>query len=92
MYINIAGERIELNADFDRQDEIREAERNVGRLYDQWRKKFPGKSVTQLLAMIAYQYASFYLSLASERRDAQEEASRIEAMLDRVLESESALS
>lgn len=87
MYINIAGERIELNADSDRQDEIREAELSVGRLYDQWRKRFPGKSTQQLLAMIAYQYASFYLSLNAERRRSLGIASAIDARLDRILEA-----
>ena len=52
MYINIAGEKIRLTVDYDEQDAVREAESQVGRLYDEWRQMFPKKSVSELLAMI----------------------------------------
>jgi hypothetical protein len=54
MYINIAGEKIRLTVDYDEQDAVREAESQVVRLYDEWRQMFPQKSVSELLAMIAY--------------------------------------
>ena len=63
MYINIAGEKIRLTVDYDEQDAVREAESQVVRLYDEWRQMFPKKSVSELLAMIAYQFAMYYMAL-----------------------------
>lgn len=80
--INIAGQRIPLTVGFDQQGLVRETERNVGDLYEKWRVKFPRKSMQELLAMIAYQYASFYLSLCRRFDDAAQEAAKVEQELD----------
>ena len=64
--IIIAGEPIMLTVPFDRQNSVRQCERELNRLYSDWRAEFPRKNPVELLAMIAYQYASFYQEL-SER-------------------------
>lgn len=61
--INIAGEFIIVTVPFDRQDNIRDCERAINDLYAQWRKRFPRKTPSELLAMVAYQYALFYFDL-----------------------------
>lgn len=58
--ITIAGERILLSVPADRQEEARHAERTVNDLYASWRKRFPKKSHSELMAMIAFQFASFF--------------------------------
>ena len=85
MTINIAGQRIPLTVAFDQQGLVRETERNVGDLYEKWRVKFPRKSMQELLAMIAYQYASFYLSLCRRYDDSAHEAAKIDKALDLML-------
>lgn len=83
--INIAGQRIPLTVGFDQQNLVRETERSVDDLYEKWRVKFPRKSMQELLAMIAYQYASFYLSLSRRIDDASREASLLDDELSRLL-------
>lgn len=84
--INIAGQRIPLTVGFDQQNLVRETERSVDDLYEKWRVKFPRKSMQELLTMIAYQYASFYLSLSRRLDDAAREAASLDEELARLLE------
>ncbi len=84
--INIAGQRIPLTVAFDQQNIVRETERSVNDLYEKWRVKFPRKSMQELLAMIAYQYASFYLSLSRRLDDAVAEATAIETEISKKLD------
>lgn len=89
MQINIAGERISLTVGFDEQDAVREAEASVATLFKDWRRMFPKKSVQELLAMIAYQYASYYLALRHRHEDVVEMLSDFEKRIDGVLEEDS---
>lgn len=68
MEISIAGEQIMLTVPFSMQDNVRKTEGDVNSLYNDWRIRFPRKNPKELLAMIAYQYASFYNEL-SDRYD-----------------------
>ncbi len=85
MQIEIAGQKIGITVGFDEQDAVREAESSVEELYRDWKKKFPRKSVTELLAMIAYQYASYYLTLRHRQADVVSQLSEIESEIDEVL-------
>ena len=44
MTINIGGEHIQLSVPFNRQDAVRDAEKAVAQLFDNWRKKWPSRS------------------------------------------------
>lgn len=70
MTIQIAGEAFPLTVPFDRQDHVRDTETCVADLYDSWRQRFPRKSEKELLAMMTYQFASFYLDLTSQIQSA----------------------
>lgn len=85
MQIEIAGQKIGITVGFDEQDAVRDAESSVVELYNDWKKRFPKKTVTELLAMIAYQYASYYLTLRRRQTDAITQLSDIELCLDDVL-------
>ncbi|MDE5842948.1 MAG: cell division protein ZapA [Muribaculaceae bacterium] len=85
--IIIAGEPIKLLVPFDQQDKVRECERQVNALYSDWRARFPRKTPFELLAMIAYQYASYYQEM-TERYDRITESLRLTSeSLDDILES-----
>lgn len=43
-----------------KRDFVRATERDVDSLVRKWRRDFPAKSDSEILAMVAYQYASFY--------------------------------
>ncbi len=85
LYITIADEKIELNADLDRIEEIHHVEQRVDDLFRTWRKRFPAKTSRQILAMMAYQYASFYHSLERKMKDATAVAEDIENLLENAL-------
>lgn len=85
MHINIAGERINLNVAFDTQDDVREAEDNVCKLYNKWRKQFPLRSDKELLAMISYQFAYYYLTLSKRYDKAAEAAGALNDRIDALL-------
>lgn len=63
--INIGGERLLLSVPFAKQTAVRECEKEINTLYSDWRIQFPKKSPSELLAMMAYQFASYYLELNS---------------------------
>ena len=86
MYINIAGERIRLTVDYDEQDAVREAESQVVRPFDEWRQMFPKKTVPELLAMIAYQFAMYYMALRHRQDDMLAQLKDFEKNIDIALE------
>ncbi len=87
--INIAGQRIPLTVASDQRNIVKDTERNVNNLYEKWREKFPRKSMQELLSMIAYQYASFYLLLSRRMDEAVKEARDIDSELDHLLKEDS---
>lgn len=87
MYINIAGERIRLTVDYDEQDAVREAESQVVRLFDEWRQMFPKKTVPELLAMIAYQFAMYYMALRHRQDDMMAQLKEFEKSIDMTLKN-----
>lgn len=86
MIINIAGEKIPLTVGFSQQDLVRDAERSVGELYETWRAKFPTRSTQYILAMIAYRYASYFLSVCRDYEQGAEEIRRLEERVSALLE------
>lgn len=85
LQINIAGEKILLTVPSAQQEAVRQTESSVQRLYSQWRKDFPAKTEKELLAMMAYQYASFYRQLLHGVSDARQLAADAEARIDSIL-------
>lgn len=85
MEINIAGEQIILTVPFSKQEATRKTEKDVDALYNDWKMKFPKKNPKELLAMIAYQYASFYDDLRQRYDRAAQEAAKANALLDSLL-------
>lgn len=83
--ISIAGENLPLSVPIAQQDLVRETEKNINALYDDWRRRYPKRTQNQLLAMMAYQYASFYLALTKRDRSAIIELQELENEIDRLL-------
>ncbi len=78
MEINIGGERFRVNVPFDSQDLTRDVEAEANRLLENWRRTFPKRTDKGLLAMMVYQYASYYKNLTEKYEEATAKA---EAML-----------
>lgn len=74
MNINIGGELIKLKVDFDEQNAVRDAEREVKNFIELLKKNWPQKSDRNILAMAAYQYAKGYMMLMKSRLSAIEMA------------------
>ncbi len=74
-----------LTVPFNRQDNVRECEKALNALFSEWRHKFPRKSSSELLAMIAYQYASYYMELNSRYDALNERLAAMSADLDSLL-------
>ena len=74
MTIKIGGEHLQLSVPFERQDTVREAEKSAAHLYDTWRRKWPSRSDKEILAMIAYQFASYYVELLARYETAVDAA------------------
>ncbi len=85
MEINIAGEHLTLSVPFSRQDLVRDTEKNITHLYDSWRRKFPTRTNTEVLAMITYQYASYYIDAMRRERDASAAADELLQTADNIL-------
>ena len=85
MRIKIAGMSIPLNVAFSEQDHVRETERRVAELFDNWRRMFPSKSEQELLAMMTYQYASNYLALSANREEISDTLLDFERKVDDII-------
>ncbi len=85
MRIKIAGLSIPLTVAFKEQDHVRETEKRVAELFDNWRRMFPSKTTAKLLAMMTYQYASYYLALSRKREEDIQELESFEAVLDKAV-------
>lgn len=81
IYIHIAGQRIPLSIDPDRQGAVRRAEREVTDLLSSWRSRFPAKTDMEILAMAAYQFASYYTDLRERVEAARDLALQIDDRL-----------
>ncbi len=82
MNINIAGETLALTVAFDQQDHVRATEKAVGNLFKEWSGRFKNKSPQFILAMIAYQYASHFLSVCDVHESAIKTLEQIECQID----------
>lgn len=85
MPVKIAGEAFYLNVGFDEQDFVRTTESKIDELFADWRVRFPSKTVQELLAMMTYQYASYYLALSRNQQDAVGLLQECDKKLDRAL-------
>ena len=82
MHVKVAGQDISLTVGFDDQDFVRLTERRIDELFNDWRAHFPSKSLQELLAMMTYQYASYYLSLSRRQQDAIARLQECDSALD----------
>lgn len=87
--ISIAGESIYLTVPAGMQRSVRATERSVNSLFNTWRRDFPEKTDKELLAMMAYQYASYYDELRARQEEARRLAEETSAGLDVLLSEKS---
>lgn len=84
MTLNIGGTRIALTVPFTRQDFVRDVEGEVNRLYHSWRHQFAGRTDREIMAMMAYQFASYYYELRERYKQAGELTGRCAAALEKL--------
>ena len=82
MKLDIAGEAIMLSVPYSDQELTRDTEAELNSLFHLWRKRFPEKTDRELLAMIAFQYASHYSSLRRQHTEAMKAAEDTAKELD----------
>ena len=80
--LNIGGQRFSLNVPFERQEFARDVEESVDSLYKKWRHTFPQKTDQEVMAMVAYQFASHYKELTEKYGVAAEKAEQCLRLLD----------
>jgi len=85
MQLDIGGQIVNVTVDFEQQDAVRETERSIAELFQAWRKKFVRKSPQEIMAMIAYQYASYYLALRKRNAQLAQVLSQTEKEFDKML-------
>lgn len=70
MEVNIGGQPIRVTAPFSEQDFVRDTEKEINGLYAKLRSVYPSKEDREMIAIIAYQYASFYRDLTAKQNKA----------------------
>lgn len=85
MMINIGAERMQLTVPFNEQDNVRDTERHISDLYRKWREMYPSRTPGELTAMLAYQYASFYLAMKQREDQTSAILSQLEQRIDKAL-------
>lgn len=66
--IRIGEYPLELRVGLSEQDRVREVENAVNALYAKWHERFSSKTDMELLAMLTYQYASFYFAMCDREK------------------------
>lgn len=67
--VMVAGTPLTLTVPFDEQDFVRDTEKDIQDLYKTWSTRFSSASKDTLLAMMVYQYASYYHALIRQNDD-----------------------
>ena len=70
MTIDIGGELITLNVEFDDQNNVRDTEKALARYFDHLKKEWPEKSDRNLLALTAFQFAKSYYQILKLNEEA----------------------
>lgn len=82
--VNIGGIWLSMTTSLSKQDAVRETESEIAVLLKRYRASFPNKTLPELLAMVAYEFASGYIALkkqigqdTAEAEDLLEDISRL---------------
>ena len=82
MTLNIGGESFRLTSEFNRQNNVREAEFAAKQYFNKLRRALPESSDKEILAMTAYQFAFWYQESLKLQKQAEEEVLKSSQMLD----------
>ena len=74
MEINIGTEPIRVSVPFQQQEQTRRVEDEINSLLETWKRTFPKRTEKGLMAMLLYQYASYYQQLTDKYREATAKA------------------
>lgn len=83
--LNIGGVRIPVAVNKLKLSAVKDTEQELRELFDTWRGRYPHKSVHELLAMIAYQYARYYYELKDRYQAAVNATASLEYSIDSLL-------
>ncbi len=86
--IKIANQQVTLHQPLNNQEFIRDVEGRIEDLWSTWRARFPNLSESKLLAMMVYQYASFYFQMRHKYDAAGESVRAISRQLEEALGKE----
>ncbi|MBD5171082.1 MAG: cell division protein ZapA [Bacteroidales bacterium] len=78
-------EPISLTVKLEEEEMVRLAERQVNKVWSQWRSDFHTRTSKEVLAMVAYQFAHRYYELLGAVKERDKILSDFEAELDRLL-------
>jgi hypothetical protein len=88
--VNIAGQPLVVTVPFSRQDSVREVEAHIESLLRRWKKEYPNKSEYELMAMLTYQYASYYFAMRERQQNTMGFLEKLNKRLDVFLEDHDA--
>lgn len=84
--IRIAGQNpVALKINRADEERVRNAEYQVNRLWGHWLKRFPDKNSTEVLAMVAYQFAELYFTANAVSEETSAVLDGFEKELDRMI-------
>ena len=86
--IKIANQQVTLHQPLNNQEFIRDVEGRIEDLWSTWRARFPNLSESKLLAMMVYQYASFYFQMRHKYDAAGESVRATSRVLEEALGKE----
>lgn len=83
--INIAGEILKLTVPSSDQESLRKSERAINEYFSDWRNQFPRKTNSEIMAMVAFQFAKYYHELSGRYDALLSRLDGISARLDSLL-------
>lgn len=88
MTIDIGGELITLDVEYDDQNNVRDTERAINRYLDTLKKNWPENSDRNLLALTAFQFAKSYHQLLKLQDQAIDIADNSMRQIDQIISSD----
>lgn len=85
MTVNIGGEMINLDVDFNLQDAVRNAETAVKQFFNDCKLKWPSYNDQKIMAMMAYQFSFWYQQLLEKHVKAVEIAEVCSGLADEAI-------
>ncbi len=83
--LRIAGVALTLPVSLHEEELLRDAAKGINQVWEDWRKRYPDRPQTEVMAMVCLLFAQGYLAMKAQNREAERVLEEIEHTIDTLL-------